>query len=35
LALFKGLVYANTTVADKFIKVVSDFTSGLKVEDFK
>lgn len=35
LALFKGLVYADTPAADKFIKNVSDYTSGLKVEDFE
>ena len=35
LQLFKGLVYANNPVADKFIQKVSDFTSELKAEDFK
>ena len=35
LQLFKGLIYANNPVADKFIQKVSDFTSGLKDEDFK
>ena len=35
IALFKALVYADTTSADKFIQDVSDFTSKMNIEDYK
>ena len=34
LELFKGLVYADNSVADAFIKKVSDYTSSLNADDF-
>jgi len=35
LNLFKGLIYANTPNADKFIQDVSDFTSKMNKEDYE
>ena len=35
LALIKGLVLADTTSADKFLKDLSDYTSKMDIEDFK
>ena len=35
LQLIRGLIFADNTVADKFLKAVNDFTSTLKLEDFK
>jgi len=35
LALLKGLVYADTPSADKFLSDVSDFTNDLDPEDYK
>ena len=35
LQLIKGLIYANTPTADKFIQDLSDYTSKMKIEDFK
>ena len=34
LQLFKGLIYADTKTADKFIQDVSDFTEKMNIEDY-
>ena len=35
LALIRGLVFADTSAGDKFLSAINDFTSTLKIEDFK
>jgi protein tyrosine/serine phosphatase len=35
LELVKGLIFANTKIADKFLKAINDFTSTLKIEDYE
>jgi hypothetical protein len=35
LALFKGVIFANTDAAKKFLKKLDDYSSGLNIEDFK
>lgn len=34
-ALIRGLVYADNPVGDKFLNAINDFTSTLKIEDYK
>ena len=35
LALIKGLIFADNKHGDAFLKKINDFTSTLKIEDFK
>lgn len=35
MAMIKGLVFGDNPVADKFLKAINDFTSTLKIEDYK
>lgn len=35
IELLKGIVFANNAHGDNFLKQINDFTSGLKIEDFK
>jgi len=35
MAIIQGLVHADTKVGDKFLSQINDFTSTLKIEDFK
>lgn len=34
LAIIEGLFHANTDMGKKFIKDISDYTSGLKIEKY-
>jgi len=35
IELLKGIVFADNAHGDLFLKKINDFTSGLKIEDFK
>jgi len=35
MALIKGLIFADNKHGDEFLKQINDFTSSLKIEDFK
>ena len=35
IAIISGLFTADTTVGDKFLKDISDFTSKMNIEDYK